>query len=949
MHTHEFFSAVLGGNGYICVFGANPAKKRVIQKLYATIEAACSAADNLYQEGFDSYFGLARFENDKNRRADNASTLKSFFLDLDCGPHKTETEGYPGGQRDGLAALRLFCSALGLPKPTIVSSGRGLHVYWIMDTPVEVAEWIPVAERLKELCSTHNLVADPAVTSDTARVLRVPGTANFKDSPPSEVRLIGALAPEVAFASFRALLGVTGVAAPVLSKFKPIVGLEDDIANAILGNYRNIFKTIVIKTADGKGCGQLKQIIEEQDTISEPMWRGGLSITKFCEDGVKAAHRISYKHPGYSPEATAAKLDQIKGPYTCDTFNKLNPGVCASCMHMNRVKSPIVLGREVKEAPDDGEAYVVEDVPEDAPIVGKQTYVIPKFPMPYFRGVNGGVFKRVKDKHGDPLEVPVYHNDLYVLRRLTDPEVGEAIVIRLHLPKDGVREFTIPLAASLSKDEFRKYMAMHGVAMMRMDELMAYTTSWVNKLQNESGADIARRQFGWADDMFDSFVVGSKEIRADRVDHNPPCKTTLPYFGKMKAKGTYEGWKQAINFYNRPGMEMHQYVVGLAFGSPLVALTSEGAALFHMFSKNPGLGKTSALKIANSVWGDPNELMGQERDTFNSKMNQAEMHKNIIFTCDELTNVAPKDASDFLYQLMSGKQRNRLSVEGNVERYRGGKWKMTACSTGNTSLISRITMYKTMPKAEMVRILETPVTAFQFDNKAETDEFGRLLDSNYGHACVPYMQFVISNLEEVKQLFFSMQERIDKAANLSQPHRFWSNQAAAGLTGLVISKRLGMHDYNIPAVFRWLVSLLIRNSEGYVAGSSNAEETLTTYLAENYNNILRIRSTDSARSLEEPETFIIPDSAPRMQFVARYEYDIKRLYLIPKVFRDWCNKLQISYQDVVDELKAGRSRAVMRKQRLGKGTRMNLPPMDVLVLDCSHFMTDAKEDEPEKP
>ena len=79
MQTHDFLSAVLGGTGYICVFGANPAKKRVVQKLYATIEAACSAADNLYEEGFDSYFGLARFETDKNRRADNAVSLKSFL------------------------------------------------------------------------------------------------------------------------------------------------------------------------------------------------------------------------------------------------------------------------------------------------------------------------------------------------------------------------------------------------------------------------------------------------------------------------------------------------------------------------------------------------------------------------------------------------------------------------------------------------------------------------------------------------------------------------------------------------------------------------------------------------------------------------------------------------------------------------------------------------------
>lgn len=940
MQTHDFLSAVLGGTGYICVFGANPVKKRVVQKFYTTIDAACSAADNMYQEGLDAYFGLARFQTDKSRRADNALSLKSFFLDIDCGAHKDVTEGYPSGQGDGLAALRQFCSAMRLPKPTIVSSGRGLHVYWVLSNPIRVDEWIPVAERLKELCGVHGLVADPAVTSDTARVLRVPGTANFKDSPPSAVQIVGKIAAEVEFSAFRDLLGVPENAL----KRVQLVDLEDDITSAILGNYKNIFKTIVIKTAEGRGCNQLKQIIDEQDTISEPMWRGGLSITKFCEDGVKAAHRISHKHPGYSADDTAKKLDQIKGPYTCATFDKLNPNVCVHCPHMGKVKSPIVLGREVQEAPDDGEVYIVEDVPEAAPIAGKQQYAIPKYPVPYFRGVHGGVFKRTKDKQGDPLEIPVYHNDLYVTRRLHDPEVGEAMVVRLHLPKDGVREFTMPLAASLSKDEFRKFMAMNGVAVIKMEELMTYITTWVNKLQNETNADISRRQFGWTDETCSAFVVGEKEIHATRIEHNPPSSSTLRMFSMCKSKGSLDSWKKVAEFYNRPGMEMYQYVIALSFGSPLVAHSPDGSALFHMFSKDPGLGKTTAMRVGNSIWGHPNELMSQERDTFNSKMNRAEIFKNIFLTMDEMTNVHPKDASDLVYGLTGGAQRNRLGAGGNVERFRGDQWRLNACSTGNTSLISRIMIYKAMPKAETVRIVEAPVTAYSFDSKAETDAFGQLLMGNYGHACVPYMQFLMQRGDEAKQLFLSMQERIDKAAGLSQPHRFWSAQAASAMAGAVIAKKAGLINYDIPTLFKWIVGILILNKLDYVEADTSAEEILTTFLAENYNNILRIKSTEDARTASDSDICIIPDNAPRFQFVARYEYDIKRLYLIPKVFREWCSKQQIAYGDTVEELKEGRTKAHLKKQRLGKGTRMNLPPMDVLVLNCADFLIDLPTD-----
>lgn len=937
MQTHDFLSAVLGGEGFNCVFGANPAKKRVIQKLYPTIEAASEAATNLCAEGFDAYYGLAKYKTDKSRRADNAATLKSFFLDIDCGPHKTELEGYPGGQPDGLAALRRFCKSTGLPRPTLVNSGNGLHVYWVLNAPVPVEDWIPVAERLKQSCVTHNLVADPAVTADVARVLRVPGTSNFKRDPAAPVQVLGEIAPEVSFEEFKRVLGVAPKVAP---QAVPDTSDLDDVSKAILGNYKNSFKRIVTKTASGNGCEQIKLIIAEQDSISEPLWRGGLSIAKFCEDGDKAVHKISEKHPGYSPQATVEKVALIKGPYTCETFEGLNPSGCEGCPHKGHVKSPITLGRIVQEAQAD---EVVVDVPEKV-VAEPQQYIIPRYPSPYFRGINGGVFKRAKDKEGDPIEILVYHNDIYITRRLKDPELGEAVVVRLHLPKDGVREFTIPLASMLSKDEFRKYMAMNGVAVIKMDDLMTYMTSWVNKLQAELGADIARRQFGWTDDTFESFVVGNKEIKADRIDHNPPSNATAVLFGAMQPKGSLEEWIKMANFYNRPGMEMHQYVVALSFGSPLVAFSPEGSALFHMHSKDPGLGKTTAMKVANSIWGHPNELMSQERDTTNSKWNRAEMLKNIFFSIDELTNMAPKDASDFLYQLTGFKQRNRLSVHGNTERFRGEGWKMNVTSTGNTGLVSRITLYKAMPKAETTRVLECNVKPYAFETKSETDQFVQVLKDNYGHACVPYMQFVLRNLEEAQNLFKQTQEKIDIAAGLMQPHRFWSVQAASAIAGLVIARRLNLVSYPVQPLFDWIVALLKRSTNNYAVAIQSPEEVLTSYLAENYNNILRIKSTDDSRVQNGVDPYIIPDSTPRAQLIARYEYDVKKLYLLPKPLKEWCNKQQIDYPDLFDGLKKAPMHAVMKKQRLGKGTKLNLPPVDAMVLDCTSFMSDEREE-----
>ena len=45
---------------------------------------------------------------------------------------------------------------------------------------------------------------------------------------------------------------------------------------------------------------------------------------------------------------------------------------------------------------------------------------------------------------------------------MRDPEAGESAVMRLHLPKDGIREFTIPLSAITSREEFRHIASQGG-------------------------------------------------------------------------------------------------------------------------------------------------------------------------------------------------------------------------------------------------------------------------------------------------------------------------------------------------------------------------------------------------------------------------------------------------------------------------------------------------------
>ena len=928
METKEFLQRALGEGGFYCVFASLGSENRRVQKFYDSIDAVLTKAQELDEAGFDAYFALATFEEAGSRKVTNVKELRTFFLDLDCGPSKDYEN-----QNEAMLALRGFCKKLDLPKPLLINSGRGIHVYWFLSEPISMEEWLPVAETLKRLCAEHNLLADPAVTADAARVLRVPRTHNHKPDPPVSVSFFGSDVPKpLDIDVFKEYLGAELIPVPT----RHIPSGSNAVMDALLGNKKNTFKDIVLKTRAGNGCEQIKNVLVNRQDISEPLWRAGLSIAKFCEDGQKAAHLMSKNHPEYNTADTIKKMDLIKGPYLCDTFDEFSPGICSECPNRGKIKSPISLGSSIREATE--EDNVVEAPSIDLPDAPINTYTIPAYPAPYFRGANGGVYTRVTLPDGDVTEKPIYHNDLYVVRRLWDGELGEAIVMRLHLPKDGVREFTIPLTAVNSREEFRKQMSMYGVAVSKMDEIMHYTTTWVNELQANSVADEAHKQFGWTDDQCKSFILGNQEIFGDRVEFNPPSNQTMGLFPAFEPKGTLEEWKETINFYNRDGFELHQFVVGSSFGSILMNLSPVNCAALHIHSKESGVGKTTAIAAAVSVWGRPEELIINERDTFNTKMHRGEIYHNLPLYMDELTNSSANELSNLAYQLTGGRQRGRMTSGGNAERYRGDAWKLLSVTTGNTSIIERVSMAKAMPKAEAQRILEVKVDRLfsGAEEKEEQDRFSAALSNHYGTAGKEYVQYVISNLDAVTKLIDEVRGKVDKAAGLTSENRFWSAFATNTMAGLILAKRAGLIDYDIGKIFKWAVSMLKQNQHYVSDMNASVEEVLNDYIHEHWGNVLWIKSTDDLRKQNQNglDSLVVPEALPRGKLVARYETDLKKAYLIPKPLRIWCGEQQINYTAFLEELKTNMG-ATKTKMRLSKGTHMQLPPTDVIVVSCS--------------
>ena len=935
MQTKQFLSAVLDDQGFYCVLGRRTKDKHTVQKFYDSIDSVVDSALNFDQQGYDAYFALSTFNIANSRQAENCNKLKALFLDIDCG------EGKPyATQSDAITVLRGFCNNFSLPKPTaIINSGRGLHVYWGLTQSYPRSTWTPVAEKLKAACLEYGLEIDPVVTADAARILRVPDTHNFKADPPALVHLLGSLNGLAELDVFIEKLAAISI--PVPSPTREFTDRDKETMEALAGTYQKSFSKIVTKTAEGKGCAQLDNAIRNSASLSYPEWVSALSIAKHCNEAQTAIHALSQNYPNYSREETEKVAASIKYPHLCTTFEANNPDLCKDCPLKGKIKSPISIGVEVREAsPEDNVVKIVkepssEDIEEALnkdPEV--ETYVIPKLPYPYFRGRGGGVYLRTKDKADEPLDIEVYRRDLYIIKRLRDPVYGPSYVFRHHTQREGVKDFTIPGISLSSREEFRKEMGRNDIFLLKADLLMNYVAAWIRELQNTQDEIEAKTQFGWTP-KHKSFVVGAKEIFADHIKENPPSFATAQYFDFFDKKGTLEGWKEVAKFYKRPDFEVHQYMFALAFGSPLMEFVPNIAGgIYHITSGDSGFGKTTGQWGGASVWGNYTKLVLDGDDTTNSMWHRAEVYKNLPVYVDETTNIPPDKMSDFVYRVTAGKQRNRQTNTGqNKERFRGEPWSLLVGTSANTSMLEKIALSKTFPKGEAQRVFEcrTPQLLFSSKETVLTRALNEQLVSNYGHAGEIYIQRVLRNIPQVKELLKQTTAKIIYEANLTPQNRIWAHQAGAVITGARLAKHYGLIDWDIDGLLEWVIMRLKRLKFDMKEMDICITDIIAQYYAEHIQSVLRIKSTDDARTGTGLDMLIVPEAMPRYNWVARHEYDIRKLYLMVKPFKTWCIKQQLNHSGMV-ELIVNELHGKKEKIRIGKGTTISLPSMNVISL-----------------
>lgn len=200
---NTIFNAVLSKNFGDIEIRVFPKDSHPEQYFCSGVHDSTEIAYNLCNSGIDVYFGVNP-RTGKVGKKENVHYLTSFHTEIDYG-----VEGHKkiAKYKTYNEAIKVICD---FPlQPTWINlSGGGLHCYWVLKDPVKVETvGVGVLESINKNL-TLQLGGDTG-TQDISRVLRVPGTFNFKlENNPREVKIVSSDGPKYDFEQFKEFIKV---------------------------------------------------------------------------------------------------------------------------------------------------------------------------------------------------------------------------------------------------------------------------------------------------------------------------------------------------------------------------------------------------------------------------------------------------------------------------------------------------------------------------------------------------------------------------------------------------------------------------------------------------------------------------------------------------------------------------------------------------------------------
>lgn len=849
----------------------------------------------------DNWFSPAAFSG-TSRKAKDCTGAAALWLDIDIGDHHAKAD-YSDAQSFA-ADFKNFLTGTGLPCPWIVSTGHGVHLYWALGATVQPDKWSRLMARLFAACNKFGLKYDHAAT-DISRILRVPGTYNYKDTPVPVVIL------RQGETDLRTLV-------TVLKQYEPVkqtaVRQEDST--------RELRETAPVVN----GCEQIRTC----GAADYETWRNAARCLTFCEDGFETFHQLSEDDDRYDVDKcneTWDALDKNKyPPVLCSTFEKVHPEVCARCPAHGRVTTPVMLGKKL--------AVKVDSTPVDnirgVPFESGGFSVVP----------HEGIKWTFNNKDGAEVTLTIAPFEFYIMELVIDNRMLTPLrtyKARVVFPDDSYRDFDLVVdeiyASGLAPI---RILTQYGIAPEPRFEkpMVEFMRTYIAKVQNDLTPSFVRDHYGWYEvqglngERHSEFVVGAQTYTASGVKVTYlDSRAQAMAEHKMTVRGTLDEWKKIPRLYHELDQKSAQLLMCAAFGSVFMPLGIGTATnvMYNFYDTVGGKGKSSLLSALASVWGDPSSLPLGRTDTIAAKYQQYSVYHNLPILIDEITGMRVEDMANMLYDLVNGREKNRSNRSG-TELQRGGSWQTITVSTSNQSIYEMLKTFREQTLATSMRVIEMRCDFKDYTGDIEVtrkiDSVMTAVHSNYGIAGREFIQQVLADIGNIKTEVLGSVAGFSDKYRQNNDERFWITGLGVALAAGRIAVRMGLLDYDIDALEKWIGEVLLPDMRASVKDSRQSPVSIMAdFITDSINNTLTVQAHN--RQGKEPPVGM-PDPyvaiEPRGSLQIRRELDSNTVIFKKTALARWAEEHGISAATLLDDLKQYPNASITDvRQDLGQG------------------------------
>ncbi len=175
----------------------------------------------------------------------------------------------------------------------------------------------------------------------------------------------------------------------------------------------------------------------------------------------------------------------------------------------------------------------------------------------------------------------------------------------------------------------------------------------------------------------------------------------------FRRHGTVQQWREGVAALAQ-GNSRLVFALCCALAGPMLRLAGVESGGFHLRGTS-SMGKTTALKVAASVWGRPT-YMQRWRTTDNALEATAVQHCDCTLILDEFGQLDPRVAGECAYMLANDQEKGRSTRSGLARKRR--TWRLLFLSSGEVSLADHMAEAGKRTQAGMeVRMVDVPLDA----------------------------------------------------------------------------------------------------------------------------------------------------------------------------------------------------------------------------------------------